>query len=223
MRRASYGDSSVYVQNRGRARLLLPGWINCCGHSETDLRSIRRAHGTWLSVSPRPTESVRASLVAFAQLFARPGFIFVFVKLRVVPQTKFDWINTNILCEFVQSTFQRIDSGRFARRTHRAGRSQIQPDELMRNLDVRTRVQHARHIAARLGVFGNGRAMGCGRVTQRHQFSIFIRADRKPLFSACPLTGRIEHLRSRESDLHGSLHQFRCSRCEQGMAPLKSF
>ena len=61
------------------------------------------------------------------------------------------------------------------------------------------------------------------RVTQRHQFSVFIRTDGKSLLGARALTGGIKHLRSRERQFHRSLHQFRCCSCEHGMAPLESF
>src|SRR5437660_9793239 len=59
-------------------------------------------------------------------------------------------------------------------------------------------------------------------VTQCDQLSAFPRAHGKPLFRSGPLAGGIEHLRTRKSQLDGSLYELRRSRRKQCMAPLKS-
>ena len=64
----------------------------------------------------------------------------------------------------------------------------------------------------------------CGRgVTQPHQLPVFPRAHGKPLFCPGALPSRIEHLWTRECQLHRLLHQLRRRCCKQRMAPLKSF
>src|SRR6266699_3410420 len=60
------------------------------------------------------------------------------------------------------------------------------------------------------------------RVTQRHQLSGFVHANGKSLLGAGALAGGIEHLRTRESQLHRWLDLFRRRRGEQRVAPLKS-
>ena len=54
-----------------------------------------------------------------------------------------DWIDVGLVCELVQSALQCKDARCLTGCAHWARRSQIQPNELVRNLDVRTRIQHA--------------------------------------------------------------------------------
>src|SRR5215211_6859091 len=64
--------------------------------------------------------------------------------------------------------------------------------------------------------------MRCRRMTQCHQVAVFVRANRNFLHRPRALAGRIEHLRTSESQLHRSLDLF-CRRSgEQRVTPLES-
>ena len=223
MGRAADRNESIFVPNCVRRRRLLHCRIDSGRHAPTDLVAVLVASRSGFSISLRPTELLRTAFVTITQFLARPRFVFMFVGLSIIPQSKLNRVDVDLMRHFVDRAFECEHAGRFARCAHRTRRCQIQLQQPMRHVDVRTGVQHSRHVAAGLGVFRERRRMRQCRMTQREEFSGFISADGKFLNRARARTSRIKHLRSSECDFDRSLRFPRRGGAKQDVTPLKSF
>jgi len=113
-------------------------------HAPAHQKAVLVAHRAWRQRAAGPAEALGALGIAFAQSLRRERLAVGRVGFGIVGEPEVERIHAAGLGRLVHCRFERCRSGCLARRTHRARRTDIEPQAFMLDQDCRGGIERQR-------------------------------------------------------------------------------
>ena len=168
----------------------------------------------------RSSRNVRDGFgVALAKMLGGPGTVLVGIVVGIVDEAELDGVDVELFGELVHGDFEDGGAGGFAGRAHVGGDADVHVDHGGRGRVGVAGVEHARGQDDGLEeVFHDGGGHG-DVVLDGGEFAVWRSGEADAVDGGGAAADGAEHLRTREGELHGLLHDAGGHRAEDDVRP----